>query len=230
MCYTAPAAMYTLCGSMIETPCPLCQRRGAKPYHRDKRRQYWQCPDCQLVFVQPSQRLCKEREKAEYDLHQNSPDDQGYRKFLSRLQQPLLERIKPGARGLDFGCGPGPTLSAMFEESDYKINLYDIFYAPDQRALEQQYHFITATEVIEHLFKPGAVLQQLWQLLLPGGTLGIMTKMISSQQAFTRWHYKNDPTHVCFFSPDSFSWLATTLNAELEIIGQDVILLTRQDC
>ncbi|MGB2360319.1 MAG: methyltransferase, partial [Porticoccaceae bacterium] len=58
-------------------------------------------------------------EKAIYDQHQNSPDDLQYRRFLSRLTEPLLERLGPCSRGLDFGCGPGPTLSVMMAEQGH---------------------------------------------------------------------------------------------------------------
>lgn len=92
---------------------------------------------------------------------------------------------------MDFGCGLGPTLSKMFEEAGFSVNIYDVFYAEDKTVLEQQYHFISATEVVEHLFEPGKVLKQLWQQLLPGGTLGLMTKLVIDPQAFAGWHYKN---------------------------------------
>ncbi len=116
----------------------------------------------------------------------------------------------------------------MFEEAGFNTHIYDIFYANDKTVLEQYYHFISATEVVEHLFEPGKVLRQLWAQLLAGGTLGLMTKLVIDVHAFSDWHYKNDPTHVCFFSRETFSWLAKTLDAELEIIGQDVILLGKK--
>jgi len=51
----------------------------------------------------------------------NSPDDPRYRAFLSRLFIPLNERIAPESCGLDFGSGPGPTLSVMFEEQGHTM-------------------------------------------------------------------------------------------------------------
>ena len=164
-----------------------------------------------------------------YDLHQNNPHDAGYRQFLSRFYQPMRQRINAGNRGLDFGCGPGPTLSTMFAEEGFAIDVYDVFYADNKAVLQQHYHFICATEVVEHLFEPGTVLTQLWRMLLPGGTLGLMTKLVIDVTAFANWHYKNDPTHVCFFSVASFEWLARSLTATVEIIGSDVIFLTKQD-
>lgn len=207
--------------------CPLCVHAGAEDFYRDRRRDYLRCGHCGLVFVPPRFYLSRGEEKAEYDLHRNAVDDPGYRGFLSRLANPLLARISTDARGLDYGCGPGPALAAMLEEAGHQVSLYDIFYHPDTGVLEGSYQFITATEVVEHLHQPAVVLEQLWAKLEPGGYLGIMTKLVRDAEAFARWHYKNDPTHVCFFSELSWRWWAGQRSAQLERIGADVILLRK---
>jgi 2-polyprenyl-3-methyl-5-hydroxy-6-metoxy-1,4-benzoquinol methylase len=180
------------------------------------------------VFVDTHYHLTAVQEKAEYDLHQNLADDVAYRKFLSRLQNPMADRLRQGAHGLDFGCGPGPVLSLMFEEQGFNMDVYDIFYCDDKSILQQRYDFITATEVIEHLFSPGEVIDHLWGQLLTGGIMGLMTKQVIDKHAFSQWHYKNDKTHVCFFSRQTFNWLAEKLDADLELIGQDVALLSKR--
>lgn len=206
--------------------CPLCGAPDVLPYHRDKRREYLQCQRCKLVWVPPQYHLSSQRERAEYDLHQNGVNDPGYRSFLSRLANPLMERLTPAASGLDFGCGPGPALAAMLVEQGFPVTLYDIFYQPDKSVLAKKYDFICATEVVEHLHAPGEVLAQLRSMLLPGGYLGIMTKLVRDSDAFASWHYKSDPTHVCFFSEETWQWWATANSAKLERIGADVILLS----
>ncbi|MFP4160303.1 MAG: class I SAM-dependent methyltransferase [Desulfobacterales bacterium] len=208
-----------------DTRCPLCGGPDIAGYTRDRFRKYLVCSTCALVFVPEKYHVCREDEKKRYDLHNNHPDDPGYRKFLSRLFHPLCERIPCGAEGLDFGCGPGPALAAMFRESGYLIELYDKFYAPDNSVLEKTYDFIAAAEVAEHLEKPGRELARLMEMLRPGGILGIMTKLVIDREAFDRWHYKNDLTHVCFFSGQTFQWLAGTWQVKVEFMGNDVILL-----
>ena len=180
-----------------------------------------------MVFVPSAQHLSASDEKAEYDLHQNSPDDAGYRSFLGRLAAPLLERLSPGSAGLDFGCGPGPTLSLIFKEASHRMAVYDPFYAQDPAVFDDKYDFITATEVVEHLHRPGEELDRLWAVLQPGGWLGIMTKMVIDREAFAAWHYKNDLTHVCFFCRQTFSWWAGTYGASLIFSGNDVVLLRK---
>ncbi|MEA3467160.1 MAG: class I SAM-dependent methyltransferase [Thermodesulfobacteriota bacterium] len=208
--------------------CPLCESTGScEPFHSDKNRDYYRCSLCHLIHVSPSQRLSSEAEQAEYDKHQNSPSDAGYRKFLGRLFTPLNKKLSPGSCGLDFGSGPGPTLSVMFEEAGHEMSLFDPFYAPHKKSLSTRYDFITASEVVEHLYNPAADLTLLWSLLMPGGWLGIMTKLALDEAAFSTWHYKHDPTHVCFFSSTTIDWLARQWQAECVAIGNDVFLFRK---
>ncbi|MEQ5801500.1 class I SAM-dependent methyltransferase [Halomonas sp. H10-9-1] len=208
--------------------CPLCASADTAFYHCDARREYHRCRCCTLVFVPPAFRLDPQAERAVYDQHENSPDDPGYRRFLSRLFEPLKARLEHGARGLDFGAGPGPTLSVMFEEAGHRMAIYDPFYAPGASVLEQSYDFITATEVVEHLFAPGKELARLASLLRPGGWLGLMTKRVTDHAAFTRWHYILDPTHVSFFGEATFRWLADELGMSIEFPAADVVLLHKR--
>lgn len=207
--------------------CPLCTSKLIQPYHKDQRRDYWQCSVCQLVFVPKEQHLSDVLEKAEYDLHQNMPEDPGYRKFLSRLFIPMQDKQPPPALGLDFGCGPGPVLAQMFQEAGYTMQVFDKFYADEPDVLTGQYDFITCTEVVEHLSQPAETLDSLFAILKPGGWLGVMTKLVIDQTAFSRWHYKNDLTHICFYSRSTFQWLASHWHCPLEFIGSDVILLQK---
>ena len=213
---------------MTDCPhCPLCRGGQTTHYWQDRRRSYLSCARCELVFVPTQEHLDSAEERAEYDLHQNSESDYGYRAFLGRLADPLLARLPAGARGMDFGCGPGPALAAMLEEAGHSVVRYDVFYAPDPQALSSTYDFITATEVVEHLSQPGPELACLWSLLRPGGWLGVMTKLVANREAFTRWHYKNDPTHISFFSMATWEWWAEQCGAELTFIGSDVMLLRK---
>lgn len=207
--------------------CPLCRSHATDIYHSDPARDYYQCGHCRLVFVPERFLLPPDREKSIYDLHQNSLDDEGYRSFLDRLFTPMHAVLKPGSYGLDFGSGPGPTLSVMFSEAGHDIAIYDYFYANNPLVFDDEYDFITATEVIEHLHTPGQELERLWGLLKPGGLLGIMTKRVRNRDVFAGWHYKNDPTHVCFFSRYTFDWLAARWDAERYYPAGDVVIFRK---
>ena len=203
--------------------CPLCGHASCF-YHQDKQRVYRRCEQCSLVFVPQHYHLLAEQEKAVYDLHENKPDDPAYRQFLARLFDSMVQCLPVSARGLDFGCGAGPALQQMFAEQGFDVALYDIYYHPHRTVLDEHYDFITLTEVIEHLSEPDKVLQQLWQQLNPHGLLGIMTKLVLSPDAFSRWHYKNDPTHVCFYSEQTLDFLAMRLNAHWRAVADDAFI------
>src|SRR5690606_34013364 len=120
-------------------------------------------------------RASKEDEKQKYDQHHNDPNDSGYRNFLQPAVDVVLENASGGSYGLDFGSGPGPTVSVMLEEAGMKVENFDPFYAPDHNLLTQKYDFITCTEVAEHLFDPMKEFQLLLSMLKPQGFLVIMT-------------------------------------------------------
>jgi 2-polyprenyl-3-methyl-5-hydroxy-6-metoxy-1,4-benzoquinol methylase len=208
--------------------CPLCNATSIEPFFSDRNRDYLRCRTCLLVFVPPAQFVSAAEEKAHYDMHRNSPDDPGYRNFLSRLFSPLHKQLPPGSRGLDFGCGPGPTLSVMLEEAGHLMETYDPFYADDVSVFAEKYDFITATEVFEHLHHPGRELDRLWGCLEPEGILGVMTKLVRSSEDLALWHYIRDLTHVCFFSDRTFAWLAGTLQAEIVFVDKDVIIFRKK--
>lgn len=208
--------------------CRLCGESSPALF-LDADRKYFRCGTCFLVQVEEDAFLSPSDERREYDLHQNRVEDPAYRSFLSRLTEPLTQHLEPGAEGLDFGCGPGPALAAMMRESGFTMKVYDPFYAPDESVFEQSYDFITASEVVEHLHEPGRELDRLWGMLKPGGWLGIMTKRVRDLEAFRSWHYRRDPTHVCFFADESFQWLEKHWAAEFHAVGNDVALLRKDN-
>jgi hypothetical protein len=206
--------------------CPLCAH-GAETYAEDRWRAYFHCPRCDLVFADPASHLDAAAAKEEYDRHENDPADSGYRRFLNRLAAPLVSRLSRGMEGLDYGCGPGPTLSVMLEEAGMTMAVYDPVYRPDPVVLDRRYDFVTCTEVVEHFSQPAHDWQCLTALVRPGGWLGIMTKLVISRERFVHWHYKNDLTHVGFYSPATFAWLGTHFGLTVERVDRDVLLMQK---
>jgi len=207
----------------VKAACPLCNTPQTTFFHHSEERDYRLCPVCDLVFVPETFFLSPEAEKAKYDHHQNTLQNSGYVNFLNRLRTPLEKSLKPGAEGLDFGSGPGPTLHLLMEERGYRMEIYDHFYAHYPQRLEREYDFITSTEVIEHLHRPREVIEQLWSILKPGGVLGIMTAF--RVEDFSQWYYKRDLTHICFYTPETFRWIAKHLGATLSLPQSGVAIL-----
>jgi hypothetical protein len=206
--------------------CPLCGAPSMKDFHHDGRRAYLQCNVCALIHADPKSHLAPAEEKARYATHQNSPEDPAYRRFLRQLADPLTERLGPGPlKGLDFGSGPGPTLSVILAERGYTMSIYDPYFAPDPAVLRERYNFVTCTETVEHFYTPAKEWRLLLSLVLPGGWLGLMTRLVEDATFFGTWYYKDDPTHVSFFSRATFDYLAARDGLDAEIIGNSVILL-----
>ncbi len=208
--------------------CPLCGTSPATPFTGREGRRYHRCATCHLVFMDPEDRPDAAAEKARYVTHKNDPQDRGYRDFLDRLAAPLAARLPPGARGLDYGAGPGPTLSLMMTERGFPTRIWDPFFAPDPRALEECYDFITCTETVEHLHRPGDEFHRLDALLRPGGILGVMTGILHADVDFATWWYVRDPTHVAFFAHRTLQWIAARHDWELEVLGPTVVLFRKR--
>ena len=193
----------------------------------DRCRPYFSCGHCRLIFVPPAYHVSPNQEKDHYDQHENNSEDPGYRTFLNQLAGPLHERLRPKSSGLDFGAGPGPTLSLMLQESGHTLSIYDPFYAYNPALLERTYDFITATEVAEHLHHPGVELDHLWARLKADGILGIMTQLTPSDRPFLDWYYIKDPTHVCFFSRETWAWLSARWGAEIIYLEKNVVMFRK---
>lgn len=213
--------------------CILCSSSDIQHFYKDTSKHhasdYYQCRQCKLIFAPSKDRPSREDEFTRYETHENDPADKGYRNFLGQLFHPLNDLLEPESKGLDFGSGPGPTLNLMFEEEGHQMNIYDSFYDDDPSVFEEAYDFITATEVVEHLFHPGKELDRLWSCLRGGGYLGIMTKIAEDDiNFFADWHYRLDLTHVTFYTEATFRWLADHWNASVKFPADRVIIFEKK--
>ncbi|RWU09141.1 class I SAM-dependent methyltransferase [Pseudidiomarina gelatinasegens] len=212
--------------------CPLCNNLRTTLFYQQQRgllsgREYYHCEQCQLVHVPQRFQLDSETEKSVYDLHENNPNDPQYRQFLARIFEPMIERLDAGACGLDFGSGPGPTLSSMFAEAGMPCTTYDIYYDNRLERLQHCYDYVVCTEVIEHVAAPLEVFNTLIRCLKPGGYLGIMTQRWLDAERFKGWTYRNDPTHIGFFHERTFRYLAIKFALELTIYPRDVVIFRK---
>lgn len=203
-----------------ERACPLCRAASAQLYGAVGERRFFDCAACGLVFQDRATLPSPTEEVSQYELHENDPADPRYRAFLSEVVEPLYARMKPGAEGLDFGCGPGPAIQPMMAERGLHVTNYDPFFAPAPAALERSYDFITCTETIEHFHKPAEAFSQLDRLLRPGGLLGVMTMFFQDPPDLSRWAYARDPTHVAFYRPATMSWIASHYGWRLETLSR----------
>jgi hypothetical protein len=210
-----------------QSTCLLCSSKNYSLFHKDHLRKYLQCLKCDFVFVPSQYHLSESEERKRYDTHNNNPEDPRYRQFLSQLTEPLNEIISSDSYGLDFGCGPGPTLSLMMQEKGHQMDLYDKFYAKNQSVFKKSFDFITLTEVLEHLYDPVFELERLASILKSKGILAVMTQTLTQDIDFKSWYYKNDPSHIGFYNDKSLTGLASLLELEITQFSDRVIFFKK---
>ncbi|MGB0453133.1 MAG: class I SAM-dependent methyltransferase [Bacteriovoracaceae bacterium] len=194
--------------------CPLCFSHKKVIHFKSQNRVYYRCEICELIYLDSKCYLNADEEKAHYDCHENNLEDPNYRQYLKQFIDPLNEFLNKETSGLDFGCGRAPLLAKMCEELGHKMSYYDPFFYPDQSAIDKTYDFIIAVEVLEHLHRPKETLDQILSQLAQDGILSFVTELYSEKTDFEGWYYKNDPTHVIFFSEKTFSWLESEFPLE----------------
>lgn len=213
-------------GKKMKTCC-VCEASTGIPFQQIDGRHYWRCQHCQATWLDSQHHLCAQAELAEYQLHENNLHDSGYRDFLTRISEPLQNRLQPGAEGLDFGCGPGPLLAQMLEEAGFRMHKYDPYFHPERATLAREYDFVTCTEVAEHFYAPAQEFALLRSLVRPGGWLALMTCFQTDDRRFANWSYRRDPTHVVFYKAETFMTLAQMWGWQCEIPRKDVVLLQK---
>lgn len=210
--------------------CPLCF--ASTNFFLDcDRRKYNLCPNCLLIFVSPEFFISKEEELKRYNLHQNNLENKGYvRMFQEKIA--VINKVCPQIKTvLDYGCGPDMVLKSLLGEQGYDVDGYDPNYLPDQE-IKPVYDLIVSTETFEHFKNPREEVEKMATLLAPSGFAAIMTRFYGEQgsnpdpEKFGSWYYKKDPTHIAFYRPETFEWLARHLNCRIVFNNQkDFVVL-----
>lgn len=181
------------------------------------------------MFKDPKIFLTTSEDEERYGQHQNNSDDPGYLNFLGKLANPLKEFLPPFFQGLDFGCGPGPTLSLILEAHGGEMENYDPIFFPDAHLLiPETYDVVTSTEVVEHFKTPKHDWELLVSLVKEGGLLGVMTQFFNDSTDYQSWWYKNDPTHVVFYQEKTLNYLAQHFGLEVLYNDQKSVVIFRK--
>lgn len=209
--------------------CPLCLEDNSIHYYENRKKKFYRCNTCTLIYVAGEQLLNSTDELDVYDLHENDPSDPGYIKFMERTLTPLREYLVPKSHGLDFGCGPGPVVSSILSPEGFKISEYDPYYAKNEELLNTQYDFLISTEVVEHIYETKKDFELMFSLVKKGGIIALMTSFYPDDiDRFSRWGYHQDPTHVRFFNEETFRWIADKYNLNLTIPRRNVAFFTKE--
>lgn len=210
------------------TLCRLCSN-VAQPFYKDTRI-FYICSRCGLIFT--DRLLEAEEEKRHYvSQHDNEYD---WLNFARQLESMFGE--KHGEyRIMDYGSGSGKLTDAL-RVMGYKVDSYEPMYDGIFEANKyNKYDFIVLNEVIEHVVNIKEVLTDLYYLLKPKGRLFIKTLLTDDlikndsmfERLFDEWWYKNDFTHVSFFSTITFTYVTNNIFPDLKIIliGKGLVVM-----
>jgi hypothetical protein len=85
------------------------------------------------------------------------------------------------------------------------------------------------TEVFEHLHQPREVFESLLDRLEEGGYLALQTQFHPNEvEAFKKWYYHQDPTHIVFFTAQTFSVLCKEYGCEFIADNEKNMVLVRK--
>ena len=208
--------------------CKLCNSTCSEiiEYKQEK---YYYCSGCELIFLDENFIPGPAEEKARYQEHDNTHQNEGYVKMFERFINRALVSWWDGVETvLEFGCGPGPVLADLLEDEGFLVDKYDPCFFPEKVYKNKKYDLITATEVFEHLQAPFSVMELLLAHLSEKGLLAIMTSFHPGPEKFKDWWYKWDPTHICFFNESTFSWLAEEFSLNIKFIGDEKYCLLQK--
>lgn len=208
--------------------CTLCGGNALTPVlPGGDSRSYFHCQHCDLIFADRRFHLSRKEERDRYVLHRNDIGDKGYDNFLKKVITPCVSFLSREMVGLDYGCGPTPTLSRILTELGFVCHDYDPLFGffPAQSS----YDFIFATECFEHFFQPGEEVKNIDRLLKPGGYLGIMTERWKTLEGFETWYYKRDRTHVSFYHANTFSWVTRQFGYEVRYRDEGRVVILRKE-
>lgn len=176
------------------------------------------CTNCEFISKSEGDIISHADELKIYSTHQNSIDDPRYVDYFYKfLDEAVFPFVKGEIHGLDFGSGPSPVLSQLLiRDHNFKMDIYDYYYASDKVYLNKQYDLILSTEVVEHLSDPIAYFQLFVDLLKPGGVLAIMTLFHNNDEAyFLDWHYIRDLSHVSFYTLKTMETIARIVGLKI---------------
>lgn len=210
--------------------CPLCKSHASWfCNYFNHVVEFFKCNNCSSIFKSSNSYPKWESEKARYETHNNDVYDIRYQHFVSPITNAVKKHFENTSLGLDYGCGTGPVAAHVLEKQGYNIILYDPFFYPDKSYRSHVYDYIICCEVMEHFFDPYKEFQKLKSLLKPNSKLYCKTKMIADDvqvEDFKSWFYKDDPTHVFFYTSKSLDMICRLSNFKTVSFDDNLIIFS----
>lgn len=195
----------------LQMTCHLCYSTSSKKIFNDDRRSYYHCEKCRLIFVPANDHISVKEEIKRYTLHDNNIGHAGYVRFLTELVRVIGEQTNPSGQILDYGSGPEEVLTRLLRKNGYNCTSFDPLYDIGKEAISKTYDMVVLCEVLEHLRTVRSEIEKIKNILNPDGAVIIRTRLHPPPEDIAGWWYKNDSTHVNFFSREALDVMAAML-------------------
>lgn len=204
--------------------CIFCQSEQLEKIIEDN----YRCLDCHVIFKSENIHLKSAEEEQRYQFHENDANNKDYFDFLIKLLRPIESELSKIKTHLDFGSGKSSVYQKFFLERNCESLCYDLFFFPDKKTLTRQYDLVTCSEVVEHFNHPACDWETLISTVKVNGILAIMTNFYLEENDYQKWWYKNDPTHVIFYTLKSLELIEVKYSLKLQYCDQKSIAIFRK--
>lgn len=221
----------------VDLCCHICGNFELEEYV-DGTRRFLRCggmEGCGIVFVHPECYLTPQKQSERYLLHRNilEPADAkgGYRSFLAKFADTVLDYMRNTSTEhklssiFDYGSGPEPALMQLLTEyklsgrlaDTTEIRGWDPFFAPTTPFFKNGADLVLCLEVAEHFENPTEGFAGLARASRLGGIVALQTMIVPQNYTdFKNWWYKEDSTHVNFYSKNALELCAKNAGLVLE--------------
>lgn len=205
--------------------CRLCSKPSTIVFHDT--RIFFACNRCGLIFT--------DRNLSDSDSikHYIAQHDNGFN-WIHEADYilKLIPTINDNYAILDYGSGCG-LLAKELRERGFNVSCYEPMYDGlfDLSKYNYNYDVIILNEVIEHVDNILLVLNNIYYSLKSKGYIIIKTLRTDSiiispfdfETIFKSWWYKDDLTHISFFSYLTFEYICNNMFDNLKIIHNDAL-------
>lgn len=200
--------------------CRLCANPKTEQWTDNKGKIYHYCSSCGIIQLDTTHFLSATEEKERYIRHNNTPGNTGYIAYLNNfIDSAVIPSVESGGEILDFGSGPVPVLSELLTARGFPTISFDPFFTDNTDWKNKSFDAIVAVEVFEHLHHPEIIIPRIRKILKTEGYLIIRTLLHDEDhKSFMKWWYREDGTHVSFYSRKTIEYICSRWNFILKQI------------
>lgn len=208
-----------------DSVCPACGQAGGRSLGRKNDFQLFSCKSCATLYAAHAPRITQLHDYDNYYTEQNLTVPA----FIDSILDGIVTTFEPYRltnRLLDVGCGAGTFLEAAararWQATGVEVSQtavehvrgqgFEVFCGELEEANypDEYFDVVIASEVLEHVLDPKALLGSIARVLRPGGLLWATTphgRGISARMLDLSWTTVCPPEHLQLFSVKSITGL-----------------------